>query len=372
MPKDNEENENNISPEQVESSEKISISSSTDQEIEKKAARIAEQKLCEPFDAFNPISYLEEFYPELNPEFALRVMQTIERVEKVEAEKTVIDIQTIKELLEKESVNLGEKALESLENCAILYFMLRKAVPEILKDRPEDHLNILDVGGGPTIYQHIPLMGIANSITHSEYLGVNRQEIQSWKEGISDFDWKSFFSTFQLYLQTHPDIADSGTREVQERFKEMALEETSILEDKLREKIVGILPVNVFREDLGMEDNQKDFDVVNVGREGSVELITSNFCIESATANYALWQQGVENVTSKVPKGGFLLMTAIRNADWYKVGDEQMPAVPVNADNLSVELENQGLEIRNISELVGSDKGVVGYDGMVFVLAKRV
>jgi hypothetical protein len=163
-----------------------------------------------------------------------------------------------------------------------------------------------------------------------------------------------------------------ATEEIQDRFKRMSLDETGVLENELREKIINILPVDVFREDLGMGGEEEKFDVVNVGREGSAELITSNFCIESATADHDLWQRGIENVTSKVPKDGFLLMTAIRNAKWYKVGDERMPAVPVNAESLSLELEKQGFEIRSISELVGSEQEVVGYDGMVFVLAKRI
>lgn len=374
MSHNNEENKTedlDINQENINQKEQQPVSGSIS-EHEEKAVAVVIEKLNQPFEAFNTLSYLKEFYPDSDPVFALRAMQIIENSEQIQKNKTVIDIRVIKELLSKEYVNFNEKVLESLENCCITDFMLRKAVPEILKDIPDDHLNILDVGGGPTIYQHIPLMGVADSITHSEYLESNRNEIKKWREGISDFSWRSFFDTFQAYLKSHPNISKAATQEVQDRFRQMAQEENTILENQLRGKIRDILPVDVFREDLGMGENEKRFDLVNVGREGSAQIITSNFCVESATADNNEWKRGIENITSRVPQGGFLLMTAIRNANWYKVGDERMNAVPVNAENLSAELKQQGFEIRNISELIGSEQEVVGYDGMVFILAKRI
>ncbi len=374
MSQDKEKN-NEDSVENIPNKEGELVVGSSLLELEQKAIEVAGKILDEPFNAFDPVSYLKEFYPDLNPGSALQIMQIIEDNENKEETKTTTDIRIIRELFSNESTDLGEKSLESLENCCILDFMLRKAVPEILKDRPEDHLKILDIGGGPTIYQHIPLMGIADKITHSEYLSGNREEIKRWKEGTSSFDWKSFFSTYQLYLKSHPDIAGNANEEVQNRFKEMVSEETSVskLEDELRRKINDdILPCDVSREDLGMGNIEQAYDLINIGREGSAELITSNFCIESIKDSQEFWQSGIENVTSKVPKDGFFLMTAIRNATWYKVGEETMPAYPVNAENIRVELEKQGFEIKIMSELVGSEKEVIGYDGMVFVLAKRI
>ncbi len=370
MSDNKEENKINFT-ENDENVENISTTVSYSQKLENEAIKLTEEILNDPFDEFDSISYLKEFYPNLNSEFALRAMQIIEETEKVEEEKILIDIRIVKELLKKENINFGEKALESLENCCINDFLLRKAVPEILKDRPEDHLKILDVGGGPTIYQHIPLMGIADSIIHSEYLKSNRDEIKNWKDGKSEFSWESFFVTYQEYLKNHNNIASSANEEVRNRFREIASGGINVLEDKLREKIVNILACDVSKKDLGMGSIEETYDLVNVGREGSVELITSNFCIESIKDSQEFWQTGMENIASRVPKDGFLLMTAIRNASWYKVGDERMPAFAVNAESISEKLRKEGFEIKIISELVGSEKDVVGYDGMVFVLAKR-
>lgn len=372
MPQDKEKKEISSQNEDINTLEKNPSGNIIDYALEEKAIKVAEIELNEPFDSFDPVSYMKEFYAELNPVFALRVMEIIENSEQKEGTKTVIDIRTIQEIMKKESMDFGIKSLESLENCCINDFMLRKAVPEILKDRPEDHLKILDIGGGPTIYQHIPLMGITDSITHSEYLKANRDEINNWKDGKSNFNWKSFFATYKSYLETHPDISKNATQEVQDHFKEITSQEIEKTENQLREKIKNVLYVDVFRENLGMVEDDESFDLIKIGKEGSIGLITSNFCIESATDNHEFWERGIANVTAKVPKDGFLLMTAIRNASWYKVGDEQMPAVPVNAESLSVELKKQGFEIKIVSEIIGSEKEVVGYDGMVFVLAKRI
>ncbi len=362
--------------EDQENKETQQSSVSLDQERNKRAIALGAEVMGEPGVAmagFVVISYLKEFYPELKPDLAIRIMEIVKSNERDVSGVTTTDIKGIKEDLEKNSIHLGEKALESLENCVILDFMLRKALPLILEAKPEDHLKILDVGGGPTIYQHIALMGIADSIVHAEFLSENREEVEKWKQGKSEFVWSSFLETFTSYLKEHPEISagEKTAEDVKDRFAKMSASSAQELEDILRDKVKEVISCDVFREDLGMGEDRVNSDLLNFGREGYGQLITSNFCIESATADRGLWEKGIKNVSKKVSENGFLMMTAIRNAKWYKVGYEKMDAVPISAHDLYAELEKNGFDIVTSSELVGSNQEEVGYDGMVFVLARK-
>ncbi len=341
-------------------------------------AGLYEHKTSESFDVqsgesvfadFDSLDYQRRFYPPMSPEISETVNEVIRSLERKEDAVKQIDINEIlKRVRAKHPVT--EDINEGIENYCIYDFMLRKVLPIILESYPEDHLRVLDVGSGPVIYQLIPFAGISDSIVLSDFLEQNRLELERWKRAQSDFDWSTFFEYVRRYMTEHEEVVEHGGEEVRQRLKEIRSAEPADFENLLRSKIQGIVPVDVFKErlNLGADTN---FDLVNVSQQGSAQLITSNFCIESATADEETWRRGLSNVASCVTEGGFLLMTCIRNADEYPVGDKKMPAVPVDADLVTQELTQLGFKIKSISELVGSRKEEVGYDGMVFVLAKK-
>ena len=52
---------------------------------------------------------------------------------------------------------------------------------------------------------------------------------------------------------------------------------------------------DVFKKDLGLMTD--DYEFVNSStRESAVELVTSNFTIESATEDRTKWQEGMKNI----------------------------------------------------------------------------
>ena len=80
-----------------------------------------------------------------------------------------------------------------VENVFILDFQ-RKVAGEILRVFPEDHIHILDLGGGPTVYQHALASLSADRITHSDLLPQNLKEVQHWVDGASNaYDWDAYF-----------------------------------------------------------------------------------------------------------------------------------------------------------------------------------
>ena len=119
-----------------------------------------------------------------------------------------------------------------------------------------------------------------------------------------------------------------------------------------------------------MIDDQKSYEFVNSAtRESAIELVTSNFTIESATSDKDKWRDGMQHIMDKVKSCGYLAISAIRNSSWYKVGGEKMPAVAINETELAEVLTANGFKILDQRVLEGSNKEKDGYDGMIFIFA---
>src|SRR3989338_426777 len=131
--------------------------------------------------SFSPKGYLESYYRPINVEKMTAAIRELRK-----DKRKVIDIRDI----QKELKNLNE---EEIENLFVLSFHEDVAL-ELMRRHPEDGLRVLDIGGGPTIYQHIPLTLEAGSITHSEFLESNRDEVQRYIARSPDaHSWSSYF-----------------------------------------------------------------------------------------------------------------------------------------------------------------------------------
>ena len=275
-------------------------------------------------------------------------------------------------------------ASEMVENVFILDFQ-RKVAGEILRVFPEDHIHILDVGGGPTVYQHALASLSADRITHSDLLPQNLKEVQHWVDGASNaYDWDAYFGLSQKMLR-----ADAGYQATlhqqkqsdKDKIREHASFVASLVEDEgidaykthVREclKRGGIVYGNILDAGLSLP-TQVGYDVVNSsGRWSGMEMVTANFSVEEVSHDRELFERGMKNVMEKVKLGGFLSMTTIRNAEWYKVGNQRMPATSITEQDMQLICAENNFEIEMLQVLEGSNKEEHGYDGMVFVLARR-
>lgn len=326
---------------------------------------------------FNAEAYLNNYYPE-----------------KLDQDKIAdLVIKNIREKLSKNEgrVNIREvmaetnSGWEDVENATIINFQ-GKVATELLAAFPEDNIKVLDVGGGPTIYQHIPMCLVAGDITHSEFTGQNRDAVQKWLNNDNGRNWDDYFSLNKKLFQDNPEFQKVLTdllKSDNELISQNAEKINSLISDKevesytehLRSTIKGVVAGDVFKENLGLDDGARQYEAVSAsGREAAVEFLTSNFVIESATGDGDKWEEGMKNIMKKVKTGGFLSLTAIRNSSWYQdgVSEEKMPATSVNEEDLTRVLEQNGFKIKSLEVLEGSDKETVGYDGMVFVFAQKI
>lgn len=247
---------------------------------------------------------------------------------------------------------------ELIENVAIFDFQ-RVLVRLLAAQFPKGNATVLDVGGGPTIYQHIALSIWARSITHAEFLERNRESVHAWVQGMNGaHDWDGYISLVQRMLRNDTKVRSALRKNPQLRAL-LDAETPHLLREHIRSRLNGnIVACDVFKPHLLLP--RRLYDVV-----------TTNFVIESATGSRERWLYGMQNAIARVRPGGFFVHTAIRNSQWYAVGDQTLPATAVTEKDIRAVCRHHGLTIEELRVLRDSDYAHVGYDGMVFLIARR-
>ncbi|MBA3872337.1 MAG: hypothetical protein H0X30_24615 [Anaerolineae bacterium] len=222
------------------------------------------------------------------------------------------------------------------ENLAILDFLVRT-----LRDvSPESVL--LDFGGGPTLYSLIASANHAREIHFCDYLDSNLEQVQMWLEGHPQaFDWTAFIET-TLILEE----ADCSKSSIVLR------------ENEIRQRVTRILhgDANLSRP---IQTDVSGYDV-----------LVSNFCAESATEDIEQWRKFVRNITSLIKPGGKLIMSTLKGATSYGVGNDVFPAVNIMEADLNDLLINLGFDRTTIEiDSVPADRPSRHYQGLIFVTA---
>ncbi len=199
---------------------------------------------------------------------------------------------------------------------------------------------MLELGGGPTVYQLISACHTIEEIVFAEYLEANRREVESWREGRADaFDWDPFF----LYVLG---LEGAGPGDL------------ALRKAELRHKLRRVIPYDAKRE--------RPFDT----DPGLFDLVGVNFCLESITRDEAEYRFSLRTLSALLPAGGRLIMTALKNARFYHVGDLIFPAFPLDEKSLDRYLTEASFgTVRMRSLPAEKDQG---YEGMLAITAVKV
>lgn len=227
------------------------------------------------------------------------------------------------------------------ENHGLLKFFV-----EAYKEVPDDSL-ILEFGGGPTIYQLITAARNARSIHFSDYLEKNIQEVSMWRRCAKEaFNWSSFVKE-TLVLEGLGNVT-SNDIDARERM--------------MRRKINKFLLCDAFQEDPLGPKYRNHYD-----------LISTNFVADSITTSKEIWEQLMKNVCSMLKKDGSLILTSLKEAEYYVIGDKKFPAVNLTECDLISTIKNLGFQdlfFRSVpAERNHRDENYQGYNGMFFVRA---
>lgn len=206
----------------------------------------------------------------------------------------------------------------------------------------EPAARMLEIGGGPTVYQLISACRRTEEIVFSEYLPQNREQVELFRAADPRaFDWSAYFEyVLRLEGADHP-TADR----VAER------------KDELRHKIRAVVPYDA-RSETPLGPFADRF-----------ELVAVNFCLESITADEREYRRSLETMTEYLATGGLLVMTALKQADYYHVGKLKFPAFPVDEKSLDRylnELSYGSIEIRSLPA-----EHSQGYEGLIALSARK-
>jgi hypothetical protein len=203
---------------------------------------------------------------------------------------------------------------------------------------------LLDFGGGPTVYTLITAATRAKEIDFCDYLESNLAEVQKWlRREPSAYNWTHFIKT-TLVLEG----------------RDYSPESVTWREDEVRARVKQIMRCDANRRH-PLEQIAAQYDV-----------LVTNFCAESATHNCQQWNRFVRNIASLIKPQGRLIMSALKGAVSYAVGQEVFPAVHIMEEDLIEVLCEAGFIEETIHiESVPADRPSRHYQGLMFTTAVK-
>jgi len=199
-------------------------------------------------------------------------------------------------------------------------------------------LSVLELGGGPTIYQLLSASGRAREVVFTDYLDANRREVESWLHGAPGaFDWSEYIER-AAGLERNLDAGALAAR--------------------LRACISRVGPCDLTRENPLEPFAQTGFDIVS-----------SAFCLEAVTQDPADFRSFLRRIRALLRPGGSLVAALVRDSDAYKVGRHFFPACPLNEASLAAALRDNGY--RRVGIQTVETSRLHGYTGIMAVVAER-
>ncbi len=280
---------------------------------------------CKYFDSQKVINFVKEYFSLLDN----NIYSSVVRYDQMNINRTFDTFSPEKYLKEYYRVL-------SRENKDILNWYNK-----IYSKMKSDSYKLLEVGGGPTVYQLLSAANKVKSITFTDYSENNLDKIRDWQKNNSQaFQWDDF-TRYVLSLEDKP----KGGSEVEERSK------------LLRKKITSIEPLNL---------NNLNDKLVD-----SFDIVQSNFCPESATDDITEYKNMLDNIHSYLKPKGILLMTALEGAIVYKSGDSYFPAIYLDEDFAQKYLSEAGFRILSISKKNSEKPSESKYHGILFIEAEK-
>jgi hypothetical protein len=178
---------------------------------------------------------------------------------------------------------------------------------------------MIDVGGGPTIYQLISPRNKVEEITFAEYAESNRQAVQKWIKGDPDaFDWDPYF---KHHL------------ELEKRAYTDSIEE---MKASVRAKVKEFLPC-----DLRLRPPIP-------GPERTFDIVSCHFTVEAVCKHDEELTGTIGTLLALSRPGGYLIMSSITDAVRYRVGDYDFHVYPMDRKRVEEVLQTLGCSILKI------------------------
>ncbi len=191
---------------------------------------------------------------------------------------------------------------------------LLKFIVEVLQKEDISGAKVINFGCGPCIDTVISVAPKCTEIHMSDYLDANLQEVREWIAQAPDaFNWEHFLRS-GLQLEAEFAQADTTVTDAQ------IAERSAIIRQKITQLMTGDAKQ---AQPLGAEGHQQ------------YDALVMFFCLEAAAADFAEWQQMVQNVMSLLKPNGLIIwaMTALQT-EGYQVGDETFQVIPLKENDI--------------------------------------
>lgn len=206
---------------------------------------------------------------------------------------------------------------------------------------------LLELGGGPCIYDLISAAPYVAEIYHSDYLKSCCDEVLLWRnEGRNAYDWSPYFRYIVNILED-----ESGPRAVVER------------EMKLRRILKSSFTCNVNQSPI-----VPDFSKFP-------NIICTNFCLETSLPSKDKFNAVLKEIFEMLEPKGFLVMLLSLECTWYTVNGTKFACVYLNIKDIEDALKRVGFVIRTLES---REKPLSGRNicndttGQAFVVAQKV
>ena len=205
---------------------------------------------------------------------------------------------------------------------------------------------LLEFGCGPTVHHLLPFGTRAAEIQVVDYLQRNLDAVRAWVENDDGaWDWSAFAAWI---LRT-------------ENGREPTAWEVRGREWATRERITR----------LGLADARRS-RTLTAGM-ARFPAVLCCFCPDSITDDIDDWRRCTRNVAALVEPGGWLVLTALGQADSYRVGNRRFPSAGVTDADIADVLDEAGFSRlgTTITTAQVPDADGHGYDSVLLAVSRR-
>lgn len=206
-----------------------------------------------------------------------------------------------------------------------------------------DNLLIHEFGGGPTLYSVASLARKAREIHFSDVVDASLQEVNAWLHGKPNtHNWNPYIA---LALEAEGSPAT-----------EAAITERATL---MRKVVTHLMHCDAQRSSPIELDNMQ------------YDLVAAHHCTDVAATNVTEWQQAIQNVTTIVRPGGWLMLSVTTGARTYEVGDVIFKCVNLTKDDIQNGLLAAGYRKESIILESYEIEHPREYSGILIALARQ-
>ncbi|XP_033728604.1 nicotinamide N-methyltransferase-like [Pecten maximus] len=199
---------------------------------------------------------------------------------------------------------------------------------------------LLDIGTGPTIYSVITASNHVDEIFLSDYAPQNLQYLEKWRKG--EIASSKMLFDHVINLEGRPMTPEQRENEV-------------------REKVKGILPIDVTLEKpLGCDYDGAKFDV-----------IVSTLCLDEAVQHVAELEQTMKNVSGLLNEGGFIIISCDFGATFYRVGEYKYTGVSFTIEEVKSAVVQAGFDVKLYIEIPNNADENWDAEGYYYLVATK-